>query len=162
LSSDALALQATSGYGRHAAVRAKADVRLINLGSSEARLATLQVRHPLFERLPPMERRTVLPPTVTSISCRSPSGSLGVTGRPGWRVVGSRCADLRRGRGGGAPAARPEPGLVRAHRLACATAAVEELVIVELRTDGTRTSTPRGAGLAMTLHCSARPRVRSR
>jgi hypothetical protein len=45
---------------------------------------------------------------------------------------------------------------VRAHRLACATAAVQEVVTIELRTDGTRTGTPQGPGLAMVLHLQRR------
>jgi hypothetical protein len=120
-------------------------------------LATLQVRHPLFEQLPAAARRTVLPPdgevhlvpvplgpprcervdpagAVLAVSVQTPDGEQDAL----------------------VPLVDREPGLVRAHRLACATAAVERLVTVELRTDGARTATPTGPGLAMTLHLQRR------
>jgi hypothetical protein len=146
-------LQATSGYGRHAAVRAKADLRLVNRGTSEIRLARLQVRHPLFEQVAPAERRTVLPPDGDVHLVPVPLGQPRCdrddpTGAS--LVVGVQMPD------GIVDAAVPlvdrEPGLVRAHRLACAILAVEGRVTIELRTDGSRIHTPAGQGLVMQLH----------
>jgi hypothetical protein len=153
----ALQLEATSGYGRHAAVRAKADVRLVNRGDSEVELSSLQVRHPLFDQLPAAPRRTVLPPDgevhlvpvpLGAPRCEQddPTGAvLSVTVRTPDGVQDALV-----------PLVDREPGLLRAHRLACATAAVERLVTVELRTDGERATTPGGPGLAMTLHLQRR------
>jgi len=147
-----LALQATSGYGRHAAVRARADLRLVNTGDAELRLATLQVQHPLFERLPPYERRTVLPPDGDVRLVPVPLGEprcdqddpAGASLVIGLRTPdGIRDVEL--------PLQDREPGLVRAHRLACAVDAVQDVVTVELQTTGVRTATPAGEGLAMQL-----------
>ena len=146
----------TSGYGRHAAVRAKADLRLVNTGTAEVRFATLQVRHPLFEQLPPVERRTVLPADGEVRLVPVPLGA------PRCDRDDPAGATLVAGVDDGSELSLPlvdrEPGLVRAHRLACATAAVQEVVTVELRTDGVRTATPQGPGLAMTLHLDRRSR----
>jgi hypothetical protein len=152
-----LALEATSGYGRHAAVRAKADVRLVNRGDTQVELSTLQVQHPLFEQLPAAARRTVLPPDgevhlvpvpLGAPRCNRDDPAGAVLAVSVQTPDGVQDAEL--------PLVDREPGLVRAHRLACATAAVEQLVTVELRTDGARTETASGPGLAMTLHLQRR------
>ena len=147
-----LPLRVTSGYGRHAAVRAKADLRLVNEGNAEISLVTLQVRHPLFERQPPVERRTVLPPDGDVRLVPVPLGAplcdrddaTGASLAVGVQTPdGVQAAVL--------PLADREPGLVRAHRLACAIAAVEDLVTVELATDGLRIPTPEGEGVVLDL-----------
>jgi hypothetical protein len=151
------ALEAVSGYGRHAAVRAKADLHLANHGDAELQLTSLQVQHPLFEQLPAAARRTVLPPDGEVKLVPVPLGAPRCDrDDPAGAVLAVGVQTPDGVRDALVPLVDREPGLVRAHRLACAAAAVERLVTVELRTDGARTTTPSGPGLAMTLHLQRR------
>lgn len=152
-SAEDLGLSAVAVYGRHAAVRGKVDVRLDNDGTRPLRVESVQVRHPLFARLPPTQRRSRIPadgdPRIVPVPFGDPlcaaadaAGAvvvLGVRTEQGLRDVE---VPLRDG----------EPGLLRAHRLACQAAAVQEAAAVELGPEWERVP----AGLRTTLRLTRR------
>lgn len=139
-------LSAVAVYGRHAAVRGKVDVRLVNDGPGPAEVETLRLEHPLFEPVEVLERRSTLPPDGQERIVPVPFGAprcdaddaagavvvLAVTTSDGVRDVEVPLTD-------------GEPGLVRAHRIACAADDVGEQVALSLgpewrheTTDGAR------------------------
>lgn len=150
---DDLGLSAVAVYGRHAAVRGKVDVRLDNDGRRALRLERLQVRHPLFATVPPTTRSSTIPadgePRIVPVPFGEPlcDGSadgeavvvLGVRTEQGVEDV---VVPLRDG----------EPGLLRAHRLACAAAAVQAAAAVSLGPPWSR----EGSRLRTALHLQRR------
>lgn len=149
-------LSATSVYGRHAAVRGRVDVRLVNDGDRPVDVASLRVEHPMFAPVPALARSSALPPDGRPRIVPVPFGAprCGVDDATGARVVvGVRTADGVRYVE--VPLLDGEPGLVRAHRLACAVERVAEVVDLELadwsvgpslQGDGTLRLTRRAAG----------------
>lgn len=126
-------LSAVSVYGRHAAVRGRVDVRIANHGSTPVEIAGYRVEHPLFEPVPVLERTSTLPPDGRARIVPVPFGAprCGADDAAGARVVvGLRTdGDVR---DVAVPLADGEPGLVRAHRLACAADAVTAAVALDL------------------------------
>lgn len=126
-------LSATSVYGRHAAVRGRVDVRLANDGEQPVDVETLQVEHPMFAPVPALQRSSTLPPDGQPRIVPVPFGAprCNVEDPAGARVVvGVRTAEGVRDVA--VPLADGEPGLERAHRLACAVERVGEVVALEL------------------------------
>lgn len=127
-------LSAVASYGRHAAVRGKADVLVSNSGDEPLRVLSWQIRHPLFERVPPSARESVV----------SADGVARIVPVPFGRPQCDRSDDdgaavvLRVRDPDGAerdvvvPLADREPGLARAHRLACAAQRVTEAAVLDL------------------------------
>lgn len=118
-------LSAEAVYGRHAAVRGKVDVRIANGGADEVVVERYQVRHPLFEVVPPYDRRSALPPDgrarIVPVPFGAPDCQADVA--TGAVVVvtvrsGEELRDVS------VPLADGRPGLEREHHRACATAAV--------------------------------------
>lgn len=118
-------LSAVSIYGRHAEVRGRVDVRIANAGPGPVEIERYRVEHPMFEPVPPLVRTSRLPPDGRSRLVPVPFGAprCDVADPRGARVVvGLRTAAGVRDVP--VPLDDGEPGLVRAHRLACASAAV--------------------------------------
>ena len=152
-----LGLQVASEYGRHAAVQGKVDLYVTNTGSGEVAVDGYQVRHPMFEVLPMTPRTSLLPNDGQHRVVPIPFGKprCDVQEATGAQVVvrvqrGDEVEDVT------LPLGDREPGLVRAHRLACAADAVAAVAAFELRTDGRRQQTGRGEVLETTLHLSRR------
>jgi len=126
-------LQAASVYGRHAAVRDKVDVRIANDGEDPVEVERWQVRHPMFDEIAPVERPSTLVPDGEERIVPVPFGSArcDVDDPAGAVVVLTVRADGGR-REVAVPLADREPGLLRAHRLACAVEAVTAAASVEL------------------------------
>ena len=86
-------------------------------------VAAYQVRHPMFAVVPPTERATPLPPDgeerITPVTLGAPRCA--ATSPEGAQVL----VRLVSGEELRLPLPDREPGLLRAHRLACAAAAVE-------------------------------------
>lgn len=149
-------LSATSVYGRHAAVRGRVDVRLANDGEQPVEVETLRVEHPMFTPVPVLERTSTLPPDGRPRIVPVPFGDprCGIDDPAGARVVvGVRAGQTVRQVA--VPLADGEPGLLRAHRLACAVERVAEVVELELagwssgpdlQGTGTLSAVRRGAG----------------
>jgi hypothetical protein len=126
-------LSAVSVYGRHAAVRGRVDVRLANGGDRAVDVEALRVDHPMFAAVPALQRRSTLPPDGRARIVPVPFGAArcDVDDPAGARVVvGVRSDDGVHEVS--VPLADGEPGLVRAHRLACAVERVGEVVEVAL------------------------------
>lgn len=126
-------LTAVAVYGRHAAVRGKVDVRIANLGQAPVEVEHYRVEHPLFEPVPAHARRSNLPPDGEARIVPVPFGEprCDATDPDGARVlVGVRSGDGVREVA--VPLVDGEPGLVRAHRLACAAADVRAAVGLDL------------------------------
>ena len=132
-------LTAEAVYGRHAAVRGKVDVRIANDGANdgadEVVVERYQVRHPLFEVVPAYDRRSALPtdgrPRIVPVPFGTPGCEADADVTTGAVVV----VTVRTGqavRGVSVPLADGQPGLVREHRRACATAAVAAVADVAL------------------------------
>ncbi|MFP5218618.1 MAG: hypothetical protein ACLGIG_02615 [Actinomycetes bacterium] len=125
-----------SSYGRHAAVRAKVDVLIANSGSEPVNVTTWQIRHPLFEPIPPVERESVLPADGATRIVPVPFGKPLCDRTDGdadgavvvLQVVGPDGAE----RETVVPLEDREPGLVRAHRLACAAERVTAIAALDL------------------------------
>ena len=150
-------LEVAAEYGRHAAVQGKVDLYVANRGSEPVEVASYQVAHPMFERLPAVPRTSLLPPDgrqrIVPIAFGEPLCD--VTTAAGAEVVlavrdGERVRDVR------VPLGDREPGLLRAHRLACAAQAVASVADFALRTDGLRAQTSEGTVLRMSLQLSRR------
>lgn len=133
IAAEDLGLSAVAVYGRHAAVRGKVDVRVDNDGPRPVSVEQLQIRHPMFAPLPPTSRQTRLPddgdPRIVPVPFGEPrcdttddSGAVVVLGVRTERGLEDVVVPLADG----------EPGLVRAHRLACGAAAVRAAVDVSL------------------------------
>jgi hypothetical protein len=142
-----LALSATAVYGRHAAVRGKVDVRIANRGAEVVEVESYQVRHPQFERVPPAQRRSRLPADGEPRIVPVPFGAPRCDARDdGGAVVVMGVRSSGGAREVTVPLADGEPGLARAHRLACGAAAVADAAALELGptwtpgTDGLRTA----------------------
>lgn len=136
---DEVALRAESSYGRHAAVRGKVDIRIANDSDQQVEVVAWQVRHPLFEVVPPTDRPSSVPPDGRERIVPVPFGA-------------ARCEDDRdvatdpvvvltvlAGSGQRrvtVPLDDGPTGLVRAHRLTCAAEAVTDAV--DLRIDSGR------------------------
>lgn len=151
-----LALSATAVYGRHAAVRGKVDVRIANEGAEPVEVESYQVRHPQFDVVPAAQRRSRLPadgkPRIVPVPFGAPDCE--ATADAGAVVV----LEVRTGHGSQevvVPLADGEPGLSRAHRMACGAEAVTDAASIELGpawtpgSDGLRTTlrlTRRGSG----------------
>jgi hypothetical protein len=126
-------LSATAVYGRHAAVRERVDVRLANEGAEPVDVERLQVRHPLFAPVPALARSSSLPPDgrarivpvpfgAPRCEADDPAGAVVVVGVR--TPAGVRDVEV--------PLVDGEPGLLRAHRVACAVAAVAAAVTLDL------------------------------
>ena len=130
---DRLGLSAVAVYGRHAAVRGKVDVRLINDGRAPVEVASLQLRTPLYETVPALQRASMLPPDGEPGVVPVPFGSARC------EAADARGADVllavRTAEGVvdvPVPLTDGDPGLVRDHRLACASTAVSDVVELSL------------------------------
>lgn len=126
-------LSAEAVYGRHAAVRGKVDVRIANDGADEVVVERYQVRHPLFEVVPPYDRRSALPPDGRARIVPVPFGAPDCEGDVATGAV--VVVTVRTGeelREVSVPLADGRPGLEREHHRACATAAVRAAADVEL------------------------------
>jgi hypothetical protein len=123
-------LTAASEYGRHAAVQGKVDLYVANRGTVPVEVVAYQVRHPMFEVVPATERASTLPPggqeLITPVAFGAP--------RCGTTSAGSAQVAVRLASGEELllPLPDREPGLLRAHRLACAAEAVEAVAAVSL------------------------------
>ncbi len=127
-------LTAVSVYGRHAAVRGKVDVRIANHGQAVVEVESYRVEHPMFASLAAHERRSTLPADGRARIVPVPFGDprCDVSDSRGAHVVvGLRTPDGPRDVV--VPLTDGEPGLVRAHRLACAVDAVARAVQLDLR-----------------------------
>ena len=145
-------LSATAVYGRHAAVRGRVDVRLANAGPAAAEVEHLRIEHPMFAAVEVLERTSTLPPDgrarivpvpfgAPRCDADSPDGAV--------VVVGLRTADGAREVE--VPLADGEPGLVRAHRIACAADDVAEQVALSLGPPWTQEATDEGLVLVTSL-----------
>ncbi|HWH29300.1 MAG TPA: hypothetical protein VNU26_10120 [Mycobacteriales bacterium] len=115
-------------------MRGKADVRIANHGIEDVRVTAWQIRHPLFDTIPPWERESVLPADGAARIVPVPFGAplcdeteadgavvlLQVTGADGAETDVVVALQDR------------EPGLVRAHRLACAAQRVTDVARLDL------------------------------
>lgn len=122
-------LSAVSVYGRHAAVRGRVDVRIANQGGTPVEIASYRIEHPLFELVPVLERTSTLPADGRARIVPVPFGAprCDTDDADGAQVVvGLQTADGVRDVA--VPLADGEPGLVRAHRLACSADAVQAAV----------------------------------
>jgi hypothetical protein len=129
-------LSAVSVYGRHAAVRGKVDVRIANEGASDVEVDSYQVRHPLFEIVPATDRPSTLPndgqarivpvafgaPRCTATDTSGAVVALALRTADGVREVTVPLIDS-------------DPGLARAHRLACGEKAVTDATSLDLGPD---------------------------
>lgn len=126
-------LTAVAVYGRHAAVRGRVDVRIANHASGPVEIARYRIEHPLFEPVPVLERTSTLPADGRARIVPVPFGQPRCdadSGEGAQVVVGLQTDDGVRDVA--VPLADGEPGLVRAHRLACAAEAVTEAVGLDL------------------------------
>lgn len=150
-------LSAVAVYGRHAAVRGKVDVRITNRGPGTVRIESYQVRHPMFDVVAPAARSSTLPDDrderivpvpfgAPRCEVTDPSGALVVLGVR--TAAGMRDVEI--------PLPDGEPGLVRAHRLACDAAAVTESVTFDLGPAFVRETGPAGPVLRTALHLRRR------
>ena len=130
---DAPQLSAVSVYGRHAAVRGKVDVRIANAGPGPVEIEAYRVEHPLFEPVAPFARRSRLPGDGKARIVPVPFGAPRCDAeqdREARVVVTMRTEGVAREVA--VPLADGEPGLARAHRLACAVEAVAQTAQLEL------------------------------
>jgi hypothetical protein len=126
-------LSAVAVYGRHAAVRGKVDVRIANEGPQEVHVETYRIQHPLFESVPTSRRDSRLPADGARRIVPVPFGAPRCAADDAGEAV--VVVGVRTGRGMRevvVPLADGEPGLRRAHRLACAAAAAAEAVELDL------------------------------
>lgn len=123
-------LTAASEYGRHAAVQGTVDLYVANRGTAPVDVVAYQVRHPMFELVSATERASTLPPDgrelITPVTFGAPRCE--VTSAEGAQVA----VRLASGEELLLPLPDREPGLLRAHRLACAAAAVEAVAAASL------------------------------
>lgn len=123
-------LTAASEYGRHAAVQGKVDLYIANVGAAPVDVASYQVRHPMFEVVPATERASTLPADgrelITPVTFGKPRCA--VTSADGAQVA----VRLASGEELVLPLPDREPGLLRAHRLACAAEAVQQVATTTL------------------------------
>ena len=136
-------ISAYSVYGRHSAVRGKVDLRLANRGPDVVQVERFQVRSPLFAEVAPYERpselladgeESIVPVPFGSPRCEVQDGAAAQAGAVLALVVrsGNQLREVT------VPLVDREPGLVRAHRTACAIAAVTGTAAVELTGPWTR------------------------
>ena len=126
-------LQAASVYGRHSTVRGKVDVRIANEGEAPVEVERWQVRHPMFGDVAPVERPSTLVPDGVERIVPVPFGPArcDADDPAGAVVVLTVRADDGR-REVAVPLVDREPGLLRAHRQACAVEALTATASVEL------------------------------
>lgn len=145
-------LSAVAVYGRHAAVRGKVDVRITNEGRSEVVVVSYQVRHPMFDVVPPDDRSSRLPPDgrerIVPVSFGEPLCEA-TEAEGAVAVLGVRSSEGVRELS--VPLADGEPGLARAHRLACAAAAAQEAATFAFGPPWTTEQTPTGPALRTVL-----------
>lgn len=154
---DALGLSAVAVYGRHSAVRGKVDVRIANAGASPVELVSLQLRSPLYAEVPPTDRASTLPPDGRPRIVPVPFGDVRCEAEDGAAasvLVGVRTDD-------GVvdvpvPLTDGEPGLARAHRLSCASAAVARAADLQLGPPWERVDSPDGPLLKGVLRAERR------
>jgi len=138
------AISAFSVYGRHSAVRGKVDLRLANSGPDVVQVERFQVRSPLFTEVPPYDRRSTLVADGAERIVPVPFGSPRCDVQAGaGAVLALFVRDGDQLREVTVPLVDREPGLVRAHRTACAKEAVAGTARVELTGPWTRDPTRR-------------------
>lgn len=150
-------LTAVALYGRHAAVRGRADIRIANRGPGTVELEHYRVEHPLFARVDRLPRRSTLPPDGRERIVPVPFGAprCEVDDPTGARVVvGVRTGDGVRDVA--VPLSDGEPGLVRAHRLACAAQAVTAAASFDLGPQWVPEQGPEGLTARTTLRLERR------
>ena len=126
-------------YGRHSAVRGKVDLRLANHGPDVVQVERFQVRSPLFAEVPPYDRRSTLDADGEERIVPVPFGDPRCEVQDGAGAV--LALSVRSGdqlREVTVPLVDREPGLVRAHRTACAREAVAGTARVEVTGPWTR------------------------
>lgn len=130
-------------------MRGKVDVRIANDGPELAEVDSYQVRHPQFEVVPAVQRRSRLPADgktrIVPVPFGAPDADADAVVVLGVRTgVGVRTVTV--------PLADGDPGLARGHRTACGAQAVERASAIELGP----VWTPDVHGLSTTLRLTRR------
>lgn len=124
---EVVGLSAVAVYGRHAAVRGKVDVRVTNEGDREVSLVSYQVRHPLYEEVPPTERESRVAPGATVLRPVDFGEPRCDVSDPTGAVVVVEVKEADRVTPVALPLPDEGPGLARAHEIACAAQAVADV-----------------------------------